>query len=154
MDLIARLHELNLHLPPVPKAVAVYIPVIRTGNLLMVSGQIPVKEGKPMATGAVPADVNVETALLAAEQCVLNGLAAIHEELAGDWQKFVQIVRIGIFVNSSPGFSEQHLVANGASLLIERIFGDMGRHARAAVGAAGLPLNVPVEVELLVEVRD
>lgn len=154
MDLIARLHELNLDLPPVPKAVAVYVPVMRTGNLLIVSGQIPVKDGKPMAIGAVPAEVNIEAAQLAAEQCVLNGLAAIHAAIDGDWRRLVRFIRVGVFVNSSPGFAEQHVVANGASLLLEKIFADQGKHARAAVGAAGLPLGVPVEVEFTVEIKD
>lgn len=149
-----RLKALGLTLPEPPKPVAAYIPAVRTGNLIFVSGQIPVKDGSLAWKGGVPGEQSVEEAAQAARQCVLNGLAVIAHELGGDLDRVQRIVRVGVFVQSQPGFSEQPKVANGASELLQEIFGERGRHARAAVGSIGLPLNATVEVELLVEVAD
>lgn len=146
------LKRLGIVLPPVSAPVAAYVPTKRVGNLLYVSGQIPFREGKLLATGPVPSKVSLEEAKTAARQCVLNGLAAVRAAV-GSLDHVVQIVRVGAFVASDNGFTDQPKVANGASELLVEIFGEAGRHARAAVGVNVLPLGASVEVELLVEVR-
>lgn len=153
MDLNAKLQELGLSLPEAPKAVADYVPAVQTGNLVFISGQLPMRSGELIATGSVPRDVTPEDATRCAAQCVLNGLAALGPVIDGDWSRLVRVVRLGVFVNSDGDFELQHKVANGASELLGRLLGDAGRHARAAVGAAGLPLGAPVEVEMIVEVK-
>ena len=152
--MLTRLAELGLELPIAPKPVAAYIPAVRTGNLVYVSGQVPFREGKLMATGSVPSAVSVEDAREAALQCALNALAALGSVIAGDFDRVVRIVRLGVFVASDAGFVDQPKVANGASELLVDLFGDAGRHARAAVGSIALPLGATVEVELLAEVHD
>lgn len=147
-----RIAELGLTLPPAPKPVAAYIPFVRSGSLLFVSGQLPMRDGALMATGAVPSAVSVEDAARAARQCVLNALAVLADALGGDLDRVVRIVRVGVFVCSDAGFGEQPKVANGASELLQQIFGETGRHARAAVGSIALPLKATVEVELVAEV--
>lgn len=146
-----RLTELGLTLPPPPKPVAAYIPTRLIGNLLFVSGQIPLKDGALMATGIVPRDVPIETAQECARQCVLNGLAAASAAL-GSLSRIASVVRVGCFVACDDSFTDHPKVANGASELLVEIFGERGRHARAAVGAPSLPLGTPVEVEFLFEV--
>jgi enamine deaminase RidA (YjgF/YER057c/UK114 family) len=146
------LKRLGIVLPPVSAPVAAYVPTKRVGNLLYVSGQIPFREGKLLAMGPVPSTVSLEDAKAAARQCVLNGLAAVRAAV-GSLDHVVQIVRVGAFVASDDGFTDQPKVANGASELLVEIFGEAGRHARAAVGVNVLPLGASVEVELLVEVR-
>lgn len=153
IDPEARLTELGITLPTPAKPVAAYIPARRAGNLLYISGQIPMKDGQMIAKGAVPSEVSIETAQECARQCVLNGLAAAKAEL-GSLSKIKQVVRVGAFVCSDRGFYEQPKVANGASELLVSIFGDAGRHVRAAVGSVALPLGAPIEVELLFEVKD
>lgn len=143
---------LGLVLPTPAKPVAAYIPTRRAGSLLYVSGQIPVADGKLLAVGAVPGAVDVETARRCAVQCVLNGLAAAKAAL-GSLAKVKQVVRVGVFVCSDPGFTEQPRVANAASELLVQVFGEAGQHARAAVGSVALPLGAPVEVEFLFEVE-
>ena len=123
------------------------------GNTLHVSGQLPIVAGEVTVTGAVPSAVTLEAAQGAARTCVLNALSAIDAALDGDWSRFVRVVRVGVYVNSDAGFASQHLVANGASELLVGVFGDVGRHARAAVGMAALPLNAAVEIEIAAEVR-
>lgn len=150
----ARLDRLGLTLPAAPKPVAAYVPAVRTGNLVFISGQIPLHEGQLIATGTVPSAVPVDLAVRAARQCLLNGLAVLDDALGGDLERVRRIVRLGVFVASDAGFTDQPLVANGASELLEAIFGDAGRHARAAVGAVALPLGAPVELEMVVEVTD
>ena len=115
---------------------------------------MPVREGKLLATGRVGSAVDLPTAHEAARQCAINALAAADQLLDGDWSEFQRVVRAGVYVASEPGFFEQHLVGNGASELLHEVFGDEGRHARAAVGVPVLPLNASVEVELLLEVRE
>lgn len=148
----ARLAALGLRLPPAPKPVAAYIPCRRSGNLLYISGQIPMLEGKMYATGAVPDPVTVEQARACAGQCVLNALAVAKAEL-GSLSAIRQVVRLGVFVCSQPGFTGQPQVANGASELLVAVLGEPGRHARAAVGSVALPLGAPVEVEMILEVE-
>lgn len=146
-----KLAELGFSLPAPAAPVAAYIPTKRTGNLLFVSGQVPFRDGKLVATGPVPSAVTLEAAQECARQCVLNGLAAVKASI-GSLDRVKSIVRVGVFVQSDAGFTDQPKVANGASELLVDIFGDHGRHARAAVGAPSLPLNAPVEVEFVFEV--
>ncbi len=153
MNLPEKLQALGLSLPQAPKPVASYLPVVRSGLLIYVSGQLPMVQGKLMCTGRVPGQVSIEQAQQAAGQCVLNALAIVNDHLQGDWSLFERMVRVGVFVASDDGFVEQPKVANGASDLLVAIFGDVGRHARAAVGVNTLPLGAPVEVELLVAVK-
>lgn len=146
-----RLIELGLVLPAAAAPVAAYIPTRRVGNLLYVSGQIPLRDGKLIATGRVPGAVSLELARECARQCALNGLAAARAAM-GSLDRVVQVVRVGCFVACEDGFGEQPKVANAASEVLVEVFGEAGRHARAAVGTNALPLNVPVEVEFLFEV--
>jgi enamine deaminase RidA (YjgF/YER057c/UK114 family) len=130
--------------------VAAYIPSCRVGNLVFVSGQLPMKEGV-LSKGVIPSQVSVEEGAAAARQAALNGLAVL-AEAAGGLDKVRRIVRVGVFVCSDAGFTEQPKVANGASEFLQQVFGEAGRHARAAVGNIALPLGACVEVELLAEV--
>ncbi|MEU7767559.1 RidA family protein [Nocardia sp. NPDC049190] len=145
------LAELGLTLPSVAAPVAAYIPAIRTGSLVYTSGQVPFVAGRLSAVGKVGAEVSLEAAKDAARVCALNALAAVHDLVGLD--AVVRIVKVVGFVASAPGFGDQPTVVNGASELLGQVFGDAGRHARSAVGVAELPLNVPVEVELIAEVR-
>jgi enamine deaminase RidA (YjgF/YER057c/UK114 family) len=149
----SRLRELGLTLPTPPKPVAAYIPWVRTGNLVFISGQVPFRDGKLLRAGPVPSAASVEQAREAARQCALNGLAVLSDAVGGDLSRVRRIVRLGVFVCSDPGFVEQPSVANGASELLQSIFGDSGRHARAAVGSVALPLGATVEVEMVAEVE-
>lgn len=147
-----RLKDLGYTLPEPTKPVAAYIPARRTGNLVYISGQIPIKDGTLMAQGTVPGTVSPEEAVECAVQCTLNGLAALKAEV-GSLEQLKQVVRVGCFVASEPGYHEQPKIANGASELLMAVFGDAGRHARAAVGSVDLPLGVPVEIEFIFEVE-
>ena len=149
MDLKARLREIGHDLPPAAKPVADYLPAVRDGGRVVVSGQLPMKDGQLVAAGLVPSACSLETAQAGAEQAVLNGLAAVDAVIEGRWDTLERVVRVGVFVASDPGFTEQHLVANAASGLLAQAFGEAGRHARAAVGVPSLPLGAAVEVELL-----
>ncbi|HVP73444.1 MAG TPA: RidA family protein [Phycisphaerales bacterium] len=151
-DIHKRLADLGLTLPTPPRPVAAYIPFVRSGNLIFVSGQVPMVEGKVICLGPVPSVVSIDQARAAARQCALNGLAIVQGALEGDLNNVRQIVRVGVWVCSDAGFTEQPKVANGASELLVEIFGEHGRHARAAVGSIALPLGATVEVEMLVEV--
>lgn len=153
MSVYERLNELGLELPPAPKPVAAYIPWVRSGNLVFISGQLPTLQGKLVCAGAVPGEVAPDKAKAAARLCGLNLLAVLQDAAGGDLNRVARVVRLGVFVQSSPGWSEQPGVANGASELMVEIFGDAGRHARAAVGSIGLPLGAPVEVEGVFELR-
>lgn len=147
----SRLAALGLSLPPAPKPVAAYVPFCRVGNLVFVSGQLPMKDGVMVAKGSVPGQVSIETAAAAARQAAINGLAVL-ADAAGGLDRVKRIVRVGVFVCSEAGFTDQPKVANGASELLQEVFGESGRHARAAVGNIALPLGACVEVELLAEV--
>ena len=147
------LKNLGLTIPAAPKPVAAYVPAVRAGNLVFVSGQIPMSDGRLIATGPVPSKASIEQAQQAARQCVLNALAVIQQVMEVDLEDIRRIVRLGVFVCSDPGFIEQPKVANGASELLVEVFGESGRHARAAVGSIALPLGATVEVEMLVEVK-
>lgn len=145
------LTALGLVLPNPAKPVASYVPTVRSGSLLYVSGQIPIRGGQLIATGAVPREVPVEVALECARQCTLNGLAAA-KAAVGSLDAIRRVVRIGVWVCCEPGYADQPKIANGASDLLVAIFGESGKHARAAVGSVALPLGAPVEVEFLFEV--
>jgi len=146
-----KLAELGLKLPEVPQPVAAYVPVVRTGNLVYTSGQLPLRDGTLIATGKNGDTVNAEVGVECAQQCALNAVAAVKAEI-GDLANVKRIVKVVAFVASTPGFTGQPQVANGASELLGQLFGDAGKHARSAVGVPVLPLDAPVEVELLVEV--
>ncbi len=148
----ARILELGLEIPSVAKPVAAYVPAIRSGAYVYTSGQLPMVDGKLAGTGKVGADVDPETAKRLAQICCLNALAAVRAEL-GDLSAVKRIVKVVGFVASTPEFTGQPGVVNGASELLGEAFGDAGIHARSAVGVTSLPLDAPVEVELVVEVR-
>jgi enamine deaminase RidA (YjgF/YER057c/UK114 family) len=151
VDVRARLAELGLELPQVVPPVAAYVPAVRSGDLVFTSGQLPMVEGALPAVGKVGALVTPEQAKELARTCVLNALAAI-EALVG-LDSVVRVVKVVGFVASTPDFTGQPAVVNGASEVLGDVFGDAGQHARSAVGVAALPLDAPVEVELVVEVR-
>ena len=142
-----------MSLPTAPAPVAAYLPAVRVGDLVFVSGQLPFDGAGLVASGQVPSEVVVEDATRAARQCVLNALAVLAGEVQGNLDRVRQIVRLGVFVASDPGFTDQPTIANGASELLVEIFGDAGRHARAAVGSVALPLGATVEVEMVAQVR-
>lgn len=151
LDAEARLKDLGYTLPPAPKPVASYVPFVRTGNLLFISGQIPLSGGKPTVTGKVGADLDLEQAQEAARLCLLNGLAVAKSAL-GSLNRVTRVVRLVGHVATAPGFTDVHLVTNGASDAAVEIFGERGRHSRLALGAAELPLGVPFELDLVFEV--
>ena len=147
-----RLAALGLTLPPVAPPVAAYVPAVRTGGFVYTSGQLPTVDGKLPAVGKVGAEVSAADAAGMARTCALNALAAA-ASAAGGLDAIGRIVKVTGFVASAPGFSGQPQVVNGASELLIEVFGEDGRHARSAVGVAELPLNAPVEVELIAELR-
>ena len=145
-----RLTELGIELPAVVAPLAAYVPAVRTGSLVYTSGQLPMVAGKLPQAGKVGAEVTAEEAKDLARTCALNALAAVHSLVGVD--SVVRVVKVVGFVASAPGFNGQPGVVNGASELLGDVFGDAGVHARSAVGVSELPLNAPVEVELIVEV--
>jgi enamine deaminase RidA (YjgF/YER057c/UK114 family) len=147
-----RLDELGIELPAPPPPAAAYVPFMRTGNLVLTSGQVAVGPNGLVAEGIVGTDVDLDTAVACARQCAINVLAQV-KAAVGDLGNVARVVKLTVFVASAPTFTQQHLVANGASELLAEVFGDVGRHARSAVGAPSLPTNTPVEVEAIVEVR-
>ena len=147
-----KLEELGIELSNPPTPAGSYVPAVRTGNLLYISGQIPMKDGKVVFTGKV-SDDNMEMAQKSAKMCAVNILAQIKREL-GDFEKVSKIVRISGFINSVPGFSQQPKIINSASDLLFEIFGEKGRHSRIAVGVASLPLDAMTEIDAIVEVSD
>jgi enamine deaminase RidA (YjgF/YER057c/UK114 family) len=149
----ARLAELGLVLPPVAAPVAAYVPAVRTGSYVYTAGQLPLADGKLLATGKVGAEISAEEAARLARTCALNGLAAA-ASVAGGLSAIRRLVKVTGFVASSPGFTGQPQVLNGASELLLDVLGEAGRHARSAVGVAELPLDAPVEVELIAEIGD
>jgi len=145
-----RLAELGITIPEVAKPVAAYVPAMTSGNLLFTAGQLPFVDGRLVATGKVGAEVSAAQAAELAGICVLNALAAAQSVL-GSLDRVTRVVKVNGFVASAPDFIGQPQVLNGASELLAKIFGDKGLHARAAVGVAVLPLDAPVEVELIIE---
>jgi enamine deaminase RidA (YjgF/YER057c/UK114 family) len=146
-----KLAELGLTVPEVVPPLAAYVPAVRTGNLVYTAGQLPAREGAMLATGKLGGDVTEEQGYECARQCALNAIAAIKAEV-GELSQVKRVVKAVVFVASTPDFTAQPKVANGASELLGEVFGDVGKHARSAVGVPVLPLDVPVEVELVVEV--
>lgn len=148
----ARLKELKIELPPASRPIASYVPAVRSGNLVFLAGAGPMKDGKPTITGKVGRDLTEEQARNAARETILISLAALRAEI-GSLDRVKRIVKLTGWVNSAPGFTRQPWVINGASDLLVEIFGEAGKHARSSVGANELPLNIPVEIELVVEVE-
>ena len=152
MSIQAKLAELGLTLPQAAAPVAAYVPAVRTGNLVFTAGQLPLVDGKIPFVGKVGSDVTPEQAKDMAQVCALNALAAI--SLVADIDQIERIVRVGGFVNGIPGFVAIPAVINGASELLIKLFGEVnGKHARTAIGVAELPLNAPVEVEMVVQLK-
>jgi enamine deaminase RidA (YjgF/YER057c/UK114 family) len=147
----ARIKALGIQLPPAPSALANYVPAVRSGNLVFLAGQGPITGGKATVTGKVGAEITEEEGYKIARATILNSLAALKAEI-GSLDRVKRVVKLVGWVNSAPGFSRQPWVINGASDLLVEIFGDAGKHARSAVGANELPLNIPVEIEIVVEV--
>lgn len=150
-SILARIESLGLKLPEVPVPVAAYVNCVRSGNLLFLSGGLPI-DGDKKVIGKVPGDVSIEEAQEGARIIILNRLAVVKQEI-GSLDKVKQIVALNGFVNSAPDFHGHPLVINGASELLIEIFGNKGKHSRTALGAAALPLNVAVEINLIVEVE-
>lgn len=152
MKISEKLKSLNITLPTVAMSFGAYVPVKRAGNLVYVSGQLPMKDGKLVATGQVPSKCSLEDAKSAARLCVINGLAAVNAMIPGGVDSIVQVVRVGVFVSSDPDFTQQPEVGNGASEFLVELMGDAGKHARAAIGTNTLPRGASVEVEFVFEV--
>lgn len=148
----AKLRDLGIDLPVAAKPVANYVPWVKTGNLLFVAGQIPVVAGKPQFLGQVGGTVSLEDAAKAARLCAINILSQLRDACDGDLDRVVRVVKVVGFVNCAADFMDIPKVINGASDLMVEVFGDVGKHARSAVGSSSLPLGVPVEVEAIVEI--
>ena len=146
------LTELGITLPEAAAPAANYLPYVISGNLLYLSGQLPIEGGKIAVTGLLGRDVDVAQGVRAAELCAINILAQAKAALGGDLGRIVRVIKINGFVASQPDFTEQHLVINGASNLLAKVLGDAGKHARAAVGMAALPLNAAVEIDAILEI--
>ncbi len=144
---------MGIHMPQPPVPLAAYVPALQVGDWVYVSGQLPIENGRLIATGRVNSQVSLEQACDACRQCALNGLAAIDQLLDGDWQAFNRVVRLGVYVASDVDFTDQSLVADAASQLLVDVLAQHGQHARAAVGVNALPKAAPVEVEILAQVR-
>ena len=152
MSIKEKLRDLGLTLPVAAAPVAAYVPAVKTGNLVFTAGQLPIVDGKVVITGKVGAEVTPEQAKEMAQICALNALAAI--SLVADIDQIERVVRVGGFVNGVPGFVAIPAVINGASELLIKLFGEVnGKHARTAIGVAELPLNAPVEVEMVVQLK-
>lgn len=149
MSASVRLKELGITLPDVAAPLASYVPAVRTGNLVYTSGQLPIEAGGLVATGKVGSEITLEEGKALARICALNALAAVHSLVGID--AVARVVKVVGFVASAPGFNGQPAVVNGASELLAEIFGEAGAHARSAVGVSELPLDAPVEVEMIVE---
>ena len=153
MTVKEKLASLNLSLPPVSGPFGAYVPARRVGNLIYVAGQLPMKDGKLMATGQVPSRTSLEDARAAARQCVVNAIAAVQMIAPDAVDSIAGVVRVGAFVSSDTSFTEQPKVADAASELLTQIFGDAGKHARAAVGVNTLPRDASVEIEVIFEAK-
>jgi enamine deaminase RidA (YjgF/YER057c/UK114 family) len=144
-----KLNKLGFTLPPAPKPLAAYIPAKIVGNLVFTSGQVPIADGDIIYTGKVGKDLTVDDARKAAELCLINCLSAV-KSIVGNLDNIKQVVKLTVFVNSADGFTAQPKIADGASELLEKIFGENGKHVRSAVGVNELPLNSAVEIEMIV----
>lgn len=149
----ARLAAAGITLPEAAAPAANYVPFVVSGSMLHLSGQLPMEGGRIAVTGLLGGEVGLEEGQRAARLCAINILAQAKAALGGDLSRIVKVVKLNGFVASAPGFVEQHLVINGASNLIAEILGEAGRHARAAVGMAALPLNAAVEIDAIMEIR-
>ena len=147
-----RIIQLGFTLPAAPKPLASYVPAVRTGNLVFTAGQLPIKDGSLAFKGKLGKDLNEDKGKNASQLCALNCLSVIKDEI-GTLDQIDRIIKLTVFVNSSEGFINHPQVANGASDLIKEIFGENGKHVRSAVGVAELPLNAPVEIEMIVRVK-
>ncbi|OLP43657.1 RidA family protein [Rhizobium oryziradicis] len=148
----SRLTTLGITLPVAATPAANYVSFVISGNLLYLSGQLPMENGKIAVTGLLGADVELADGQRAAELCAINILAQAKAALDGDLSRIVKVIKLNGFIASAPGFTDQHLVMNGASNLIANVLGEAGKHARAAVGMAALPLNAAVEVDAIMEI--
>lgn len=147
-----RLREMGIELPTPPKPVAAYVPAVRVGDLVFISGQGPTRDGKPVWVGRVGADLTLEEGYEAAKLVMINALAVLKQEI-GDLSRVERIVKVLGWVNSAPDFVHQPMVINGASELLEQVFGERGKHARSAVSAHTLPFGFAVEIEMIVQVK-
>lgn len=145
------LSTLKIELPPPPPPAGAYVPARRSGNLIFIAGQLPTQNGKLLAVGPVPSNCPIDTAKLAARRCVINALAAVQTLGHDALDRLTGVVRVGCFVSSDNGFTAQPQIANAASELLIELFGDQGKHARAAVGVNTLPLDASVEIEFIFE---
>lgn len=148
-----RINELGYIVPEVPKPLAAYIPVIRINNLVLTAGQLPMVDGKLFKEGKLGQEISEEEGIKLAELCALNCLSVIKSEI-GDLDKIERIVKLTVFVNSANGFTAQPKIANGASEFVVKIFGELGKHVRSAVGVNELPINSPIEIEMIANVKD
>lgn len=148
----SKLRELGFEIPEAPKPLAAYIPVTSVNNLVMTAGQLPMKDGKLVYEGKVGADLSAEDGMKAAEICFINCLSVIKSEI-GSLDNIERIVKLTVFVNSADGFTAQPKVANGASELCVNVFGNAGKHVRSAVGVNELPINAPVEIEMIAKIK-
>jgi enamine deaminase RidA (YjgF/YER057c/UK114 family) len=151
MDAYENLRKLGLELPPPPPPGGLYVPVKQIGNMLYTSGQGPTRDGKPLITGKVGAELSIEEGQRAARLCVLNLLSVLHA-YTGDLNRIKNAVKVLALVASAPGFGQQPLVVNGGSQLLIDVFGDRGKHCRSAMGTSELPGNIPVEIEAIFEI--
>jgi enamine deaminase RidA (YjgF/YER057c/UK114 family) len=149
----ARLKELGVTLSPPPKPVASYVPFTISGNLVFISGQVPLSDGALKYVGKLGVDFSIEMGQAAAQLCAINLLAQLKSACGGDLDRVVRCLRLGVFVNAAPEYRQHPEVANGASDLIAALFGDAGKHARAAVGVGSLPRGVAVEVDAVFEIK-
>jgi enamine deaminase RidA (YjgF/YER057c/UK114 family) len=152
-SVIARLAEQGLELPKVAVPAANYVSYVTTGNLVVISGQLPVLDGKMQYVGKLGAGISIEDGQAAARLCMLNVLAQLHDACAGKLERVKRCVRLGVFVNGTPEFIDHPKIANGASDLLVGVLGDKGKHARVAMGVGSLPFGVAVEVEALFEIE-
>lgn len=152
MDIYKRLEQLGIELPAPPKAGGDYVHVRQCGDQLFISGQCPILNGKPVVTGKVGSDITIEQGQQAARVCILNMLSALDNYL-GDLNRLEGVIKMVVFVASAPGFGKQPAVADAASGMLFEVFGDKGRHARSTVGTNELPINIPVEIEAILQVK-
>lgn len=153
MNIESRLQELGIELPEMSKPIAAYVPGLVAGNMLYISGQLPLKNGELLYQGRLGEDLTVEEGQLAARQSAINALAVV-KAMAGSWDRVVRIVKITGFIQSGTDFFQQAQVLNGASELLQELMGDRGKHARSAVGVSNLPMNAACEIEMIAELAE